>query len=160
MLLYVAGLILIFVLLLDLIFYVKIKIHILISSEGVFLYVFSLPVFVVCKEKEINLLKNKISLEKLKNTQKEDLKIIESFTIEKLYFNAKPSLLKQYAYLAYPFIGLVFSLDQIFQKNDLHVEIKEEKKYYFYTMIDLKIDNIVKQMIQIRRLKHERASHQ
>lgn len=160
MLLYFASLFLVFVLLIDLLFYIRIKISFILTNDGFYLYCFSLPILVVCKKKQINLLKKKISLAKLKKTKKEDLKIVESIHVEKLYLNAKAEFLKEYYYLIYPFIGILFSLNEILQKNDLYIESKSEKGYYLYLLIDVKMDNIIKKKIQIRRLKHERASHQ
>ena len=80
-----AYFLLIFVLIIDLLFYVPLKIHFFIDSSSIYLYLFTFKIIYKDDFKDFNLLKDKITINKIKESDKEDIKIIKSFKIKKLH---------------------------------------------------------------------------
>ncbi len=147
--LYTALLILICVLILDLVFYIPIIIHGYYDKNNIYLYIYSLPIFVISGNKQVNLLKNKFSLEKILKTSSDDLKIIETINISRMNIQIKREFANKYSYIFYP---LIYQISFI---NNLNYSIKKENS--FYIKINVKILNLIKQIIKIRRLKNERT---
>ena len=148
--LYVSYLILVFALLIDLIFYVPIYINIYFDSNNVYLYVYSLVIIKLDKKNNKNLLKNKIDFNKIKQTNKEDLKIIKSISIDKLYIRMPEILSYQYSYIIYP----LYNLNTIEK-----IDYKVNSNFKLYLRVKMNLFNIIYKLIEIRRLKNERTSN-
>ena len=81
--LYISFIILIIAFLIDVIFYIPLYIYFYFDSKSIYLYIYSFPLLKIDNQNNINRLKNMINIEKIKETKKEDLKIINSFNINK-----------------------------------------------------------------------------
>lgn len=149
--LFLAILLLIFALLFDLMFYVPLTIHIYFDNNRIYIGLFSIDIIKIDSESNINRLKNKISLQKIFESEKEDLKIIESLSINKIILRLKKEQISRYAYVFYPLL----TINKINQKIDY--QIASENKLYM--KVNVKIVNVLMKKIQIRRLKNERASN-
>jgi hypothetical protein len=144
-----AYFLLIFVLIVDLLFYVPIKIHFYIDSSSIYLYVFTLKIIYKDDFKDINLLKDKITINKIKESDKEDIKVINSFKIKKINVSINAKLSLKYCYILYPLLMV----------NNDHITVNLNKSNKLYILIELKLANLLKEIIKIRRLKHERTSN-
>ncbi len=144
-----AYFLLIFVLIIDLLFYVPLKIHFYIDSSSIYLYLFTFKIIYKDDFKDFNLLKDKITINKIKESDKEDIKIIKSFTIKKLYVSINESLSIKYCYLLYPLLMV----------NNDYITVNLNKDNQLYILIELKLANLLKEIIKIRRIKHERTSN-
>ena len=58
-------------------------------------------IYFIFQFKDLNLLKDKITINKIKESDKEDIKIIKSFKIKKLYVSINESLSIKYCYFLY-----------------------------------------------------------
>ncbi len=86
------------------------------------------------------------------NTQKEDLKIVETIKITKICVAVNLNFANQYAPYIYPFLSL-----NSFAKI-LNFKINNQSKFYLAAKIT--IVNLLHEIIIIRRLKrHERTSN-
>ncbi len=149
---YLSYLLLVLVLLVDLIFYVPLKIHIYLDKESIYFYLFSLPILSIDKKRNINLIKNKISLDQVLNTKKEDLKIIETIKVTNIYVAINVATANQYAPFLYPLLSLNY-----FTKR-FNLKIKNKNK--LYVTVKITIVNLLHEIIIIRRLKrNERTSN-
>ena len=144
-----AYFLLIFVLIVDLLFYVPIKIHFYIDSSSIYLYVFTLKIIYKDDFKDINLLKDKITINKIKESDKEDIKVINSFKIKKINVSINAKLSLKHCYILYPLLMV----------NNDHIIVNLNKSNKLYILIELKLANLLKEIIKIRRLKHERTSN-
>lgn len=144
-----AYFLLIFVLIIDLLFYVPLKIHFYIDSSSIYLYLFTFKIIYKDDFKDFNLLKDKITINKIKESDKEDIKIIKSFKIKKLYVSINESLSTKYCYFLYPLLMV----------NNDYITINLNKNNQMYILIELKLANLLKEIIKIRRIKHERTSN-
>ena len=144
-----AYFLLIFVLIIDLLFYVPLKIHFFIDSSSIYLYLFTFKIIYKDDFKEFNLLKDKITINKIKESDKEDIKIIKSFKIKKLHTSIDKKLSLKYCYLLYPLLMV----------NNDYITINLNKNNQIYILIELKLANLLKEVIKIRRIKHERTSN-
>lgn len=144
-----AYFLLIFVLIIDLLFYVPLKIHFYIDSSSIYLYLFTFKIIYKDDFKDFNLLKDKITINKIKESDKEDIKIIKSFKIKKLYVSINESLSIKYCYLLYPLLMV----------NNDYITVNLNKDNQLYILIELKLANLLKEIIKIRRIKHERTSN-
>lgn len=144
-----AYFLLIFVLIIDLLFYVPLKIHFYIDSSSIYLYLFTFKIIYKDDFKDFNLLKDKITINKIKESDKEDIKIIKSFKIKKLHTSINESLSIKYCYLLYPLLMV----------NNDYITINLNKNNQIYILIELKLANLLKEIIKIRRIKHERTSN-
>ncbi|MBQ4061030.1 MAG: hypothetical protein IJD46_03275 [Bacilli bacterium] len=145
----VAYFLLIFVLIIDLLFYVPLKIHFYIDSSSIYLYLFTFKIIYKDDFKDFNLLKDKITINKIKESDKEDIKIIKSFKIKKLHTSIDKKLSLKYCYLLYPLLMV----------NNDYITINLNKNNQMYILIELKLANLLKEIIKIRRIKHERTSN-
>lgn len=144
-----AYFLLIFVLIIDLLFYVPLKIHFFIDSSSIYLYLFTIKIIYKDDFKDFNLLKDKITINKIKERDKEDIKIIKSFKIKKLHTSIDKKLSLKYCYLLYPLLMV----------NNDYITINLNKNNQIYILIELKLANLLKEVIKIRRIKHERTSN-
>lgn len=144
-----AYFLLIFVLIIDLLFYVPLKIHFFIDSSSIYLYLFTFKIIYKDDFKDFNLLKDKITINKIKESDKEDIKIIKSFKIKKLHTSIDKKLSLKYCYLLYPLLMV----------NNDYITINLNKNNQIYILIELKLANLLKEVIKIRRIKHERTSN-
>lgn len=144
-----AYFLLIFVLIIDLLFYVPLKIHFFIDSSSIYLYLFTFKIIYKDDFKDFNLLKDKITINKIKESDKEDIKIIKSFKIKKLHTSIDKKLSLKYCYLLYPLLMV----------NNDYITINLNKNNQLYILIELKLANLLKEIIKIRRIKHERTSN-
>lgn len=144
-----AYFLLIFVLIIDLLFYVPLKIHFYIDSSSIYLYLFTFKIIYKDDFKDFNSLKDKITINKIKESDKEDIKIIKSFKIKKLYASINKSLSIKYCYLLYPLLMV----------NNDYITVNLNKDNQLYILIELKLANLLKDIIIIRRIKHERTSN-
>lgn len=144
-----AYFLLIFVLIIDLLFYVPLKIHFYIDSSSIYLYLFTFKIIYKDDFKDFNLLKDKITINKIKESDKEDIKMIKSFKIKKLYVSINESLSIKYCYLLYPLLMV----------NNDYITVNLNKDNQLYILIELKLANLLKDIIIIRRIKHERTSN-
>lgn len=144
-----AYFLLIFVLIIDLLFYVPLKIHFYIDSSSIYLYLFTFKIIYKDDFKDFNLLKDKITINKIKESDKEDIKIIKSFKIKKLHTSIDKKLSLKYCYLLYPLLMV----------NNDYITINLNKDNQLYILIELKLANLLKEVIKIRRIKHERTSN-
>lgn len=144
-----AYFLLIFVLIIDLLFYVPLKIHFFIDSSSIYLYLFTIKIIYKDDFKDFNLLKDKITINKIKESDKEDIKIIKSFKIKKLHTSIDKKLSLKYCYLLYPLLMV----------NNDYITINLNKNNQIYILIELKLANLLKEVIKIRRIKHERTSN-
>lgn len=144
-----AYFLLIFVLIIDLLFYVPLKIHFYIDSSSIYLYLFTFKIIYKDDFKDFNLLKDKITINKIKESDKEDIKIIKSFKIKKLHTSIDKKLSLKYCYLLYPLLMV----------NNDYITINLNKNNQIYVLIELKLANLLKEIIKIRRIKHERTSN-
>lgn len=144
-----AYFLLIFVLIIDLLFYVPLKIHFYIDSSSIYLYLFTFKIIYKDDFKDFNLLKDKITINKIKESDKEDIKIIKSFKIQKLYVSINERLSIKYCYLLYPLLMV----------NNDNITVNLNKDNQLYILIELKLANLLKEIIRIRRIKHERTSN-
>lgn len=144
-----AYFLLIFVLIIDLLFYVPLKIHFYIDSSSIYLYLFTFKIIYKDDFKDFNLLKDKITINKIKESDKEDIKIIKSFKIKKLHTSIDKKLSLKYCYLLYPLLMV----------NNDYITINLNKNNQLYILIELKLANLLKEVIKIRRIKHERTSN-
>lgn len=144
-----AYFLLIFVLIIDLLFYVPLKIHFFIDSSSIYLYLFTFKIIYKDDFKDFNLLKDKITINKIKESDKEDIKIIKSFKIKKLHTSIDKKLSLKYCYLLYPLLMV----------NNDYITINLNKNNQIYILIELKLANLLKEIIKIRRIKHERTSN-
>ena len=144
---------LILFILIDLLFYIPIIIHIYISQNCFGIYIF------VSHAKTKNLLKHKISIEKLKNADPINIKYIESIAIDRIQVNAIfIDRMAEKALFIYPILGILKSLDENIFNQKLIIEKNLKKEYYFYLKMQIKA-RIVKYYFIIRRLKSERTSN-
>lgn len=148
--LYVSFLIIILFLFLDLLFYVPIYINIYIDRDSFYLSLYSLFIVRVDNKKNINLLKNKLDLNKLKTTRKEDLEMIKSIKIDRIYLRVPRGLSYHYSYVFYPLYSL--NISKI-------VDYKIDDKFKLYTKVKMNLVNIVFEFLKIRRMKNERTSN-
>lgn len=141
---YISIVILLLILCIDLFFYLPIKVYFYADSRHFYLYCFSLPIIAIDQNKEINILKNKMDLNQLGKPKKEDLKIIKTIHLKKINI-AFPIL---YANTNMQYIYPLLSLN-VFNKFDITIK----NKGYLYFNIDIKIVNIIYEIIMIRRNK-------
>ena len=148
--LYASYLILVFVLLIDLIFYVPIYINIYYDNQHAYFYIYSLMIIKIDKYNNKNLMKNKIDMKKFKDANKEDLKIIQSITIDKIFLRIPEMISYQYSYIIYP----LYNLNTIEK-----VDYKVNNNFKLYLRVKMNLFNIIYKIIEIRRLKNERTSN-
>lgn len=151
---------LIIFIIIDLLFYIPIHVQVLIADDLVGIYIFSIPIFLVTEKKIVNLLKNKISIQKLKYADKEDVKYIESIRIEEIRLNYTfLEHMPMALHYIYPCLGILKSFNKSLLKNKIQFSCDKKKKYYLYAKVSLKIARVVKYYFIIRRIKHERTSN-
>lgn len=160
MVIFLIVLLIIFIVI-DLLFYIPITIHIYAYKDRFGIYVFSIPIIYISNEKTINLLKKKISLQKLKNVDSLDIKYIESVSIDKIQIN--DIFVDRMDYNSI-FLRIILSNIENYLNNlfniDCLIETNPSKHYYFYLKMNVKIARVLKYHFIVRRLKNERKSHQ
>lgn len=138
----------------DLIFYIPMFVNVLIAEDKFAIYFFSIPIIYIDESKTINHLKNKISIQQLKNADPEDVKYIESLKIEKVILNYtfidKKDL---FFYYIRPILYMFKSFDL---DNRLSIIYNSNINYYFYAKISFKIARVLKFYFIIRRIKQRR----
>lgn len=138
----------------DLIFYIPMFVNVLIAEDKFAIYFFSIPIIYIDESKTINHLKNKISIQQLKNADPEDVKYIESLKIEKVILNYtfidKNDL---FFYCIRPILYMFKSFDL---DNRLSISYDSNINYYFYAKISFKIARVLKFYFIIRRIKQRR----
>ena len=144
-----AYFLLIFVIILDLLFYLPLKIHFYIDSSSIYLYLFTFKIIYKDNFKDFNLLKDKITINKIKESDKEDIKVINSFKIKKIHVSINTKITLKYCYILYPLLMV----------NNDHITINLNKNNNLYILIELKLANFLKEIIKIRRIKHVRTSN-
>ena len=149
--LYISFIILIIAFLIDVIFYIPLYIYFYFDSKRVYLYIYSFPLLKIDNQSNINRLKNMISIEKIKGTKKEDLKIINSFNINKIICFIDFNILNKCAHILYPLL----TINNL--QNKIKVNIATQNKVYI--SIKLTVVNILYELIKIRRIKSERKSN-
>ena len=115
--LYIIFIIILFV---DVLFYIPLKFHILISKDEFAIYFFNIPLVLISSQKKINRLKNKIPPIDFKNIDTADIKYIEAINLEKLYINFDMHNLNYQFYpFLYPFLGslLIYTFDFLLYLN-------------------------------------------
>ena len=149
--LYVSYIILIIVFLIDVIFYIPLYIYFYFDSKRIYLYIYTFPIIKLDEVNNINRLKNMISIEKIKETKKEDLKIINSFNINKIICFIDFNILNKCSFILYPLLTI----------NNLQNKVKlyNSTQNKIYISIKLTIVNILYELIKIRRIKSERKSN-
>lgn len=145
---YISVIFFIFVLLLDLLFYIPFTIHFYIDDDSVYLYFFTISILVIGENKYVNKLENKLSFDKAK---KDDFKMIESLEIKKINISLNNNIALKYPQMFYS----LFVINTMSNK----INYKISKKNKLYIKINIKLVNIVKQLIKIRRLNNERTSN-
>ena len=115
-----------------------------------YLFIFSLMIIKIDKYNNKNLMKNKIDMKKFKDANKEDLKIIQSITIDKIFLRIPEMISYQYSYIIYPLYNL--NLIKTF-------DYKLADEFKLYIKVKMNIVNILYKLIQIRRIKNERTSN-
>lgn len=149
--LYIVILILLLILIIDLLLYVPIRFHIYQSNECFYVYFFGLPIIKIDEKSHLNILENKIDVNKVIDTDSSNLKIIKEIKIDKIYIRINKELTYTYSYIFYPLL----SLDNIFKVVDY--KICDSNK--FYISFNFKLVNIILKIIQARRKKNEGTSN-
>ena len=149
--LYISYITLIIAFLIDVIFYIPLYIYFYFDSERIYLYIYTFPIIKLDEVNNINRLKNMISIEKIKETKKEDLKIINSFNINKIICFIDFNILNKCSFILYPLLTI----------NNLQNKVKlyNSTQNKIYISIKLTIVNILYELIKIRRIKSERKSN-
>lgn len=143
-------LILIFVMIIDVILYLSIKIHVYQDKESFYIFVYSLPLIKIDKNNRFNLLENKISIDKIYESNNIDLKIIDTIKINKILIRIDIENTYEYSYIFYP-------LFLVNNTNIINYKITNENK--IYCVFSIKLVNIILKIIKIRREKSERTSN-
>lgn len=143
--------VLILVLLVDLVLYIPLKLHIYQDNQCVYIYFYSLQIIKIDKQSHFNILKNKISIDNIIDSDKEDLKVINSINIELIYIRLNENTTLEHAQFLYPLLII----------NDVIniVDYKISYKTKFYIRISFKLSNLIFKLITIRRNKIERTSN-
>ena len=149
--LYISYITLIIAFLIDIIFYIPLYIFFYFDSKRIYLYIYTFPIIKLDEVNNINRLKNMISIEKIKETKKEDLKIINSFNINKIICFIDFNILNKCSFILYPLTTI----------NNLQNKVKlyNSTQNKIYISIKLTIVNILYELIKIRRIKSERKSN-
>ena len=149
--LYISYITLIIAFLIDVIFYIPLYIYFYFDSKRIYLYIYTFPIIKLDEVNNINRLKNMISIEKIKETKKEDLKIINSFNINKIICFIDFNILNKCSFILYPLMTI----------NNLQNKVKlyNSTQNKIYISIKLTIVNILYELIKIRRIKSERKSN-
>ena len=149
--LYISYITLIIAFLIDVIFYIPLYIYFYFDSNRIYLYIYTFPIIKLDEVNNINRLKNMISIEKIKETKKEDLKIINSFNINKIICFIDFNKLNKCSFILYPLTTI----------NNLQNKVKlyNSTQNKIYISIKLTIVNILYELIKIRRIKSERKSN-
>ena len=149
--LYISYITLIIAFLIDVIFYIPLYIYFYFDSNRIYLYIYTFPIIKLDEVNNINRLKNMISIEKIKETKKEDLKIINSFNINKIICFIDFNILNKCSFILYPLLTI----------NNLQNKVKlyNSTQNKIYISIKLIIVNILYELIKIRRIKSERKSN-
>ena len=149
--LYISYITLIIAFLIDVIFYIPLYIYFYFDSKRIYLYIYTFPIIKLDEVNNINRLKNMISIEKIKETKKEDLKIINSFNINKIICFIDFNILNKCSFILYPLLTI----------NNLQNKVKlyNSTQNKIYISIKLTIVNILYELIKIRRIKSERKSN-
>lgn len=155
----IAILLLLIVIIVDLLFYVPIDIYLLLYKDEIHLYLYTIPIIVQTDSKKINKLKNKISIEKILNTKKEDLRLIKAISLKEMNININKHKNIEKLYFLYGLIGVINSFDQSLENIKLKLSCLDDKESYFYIKIRLQFINIFYELIKIRRIKRERTSN-
>ena len=148
---YISYIVLIITFIIDFIFYVPLIMHCYIDEKRIYMYLYTIPIIVIDKEKKINKLKNKVSLEKLLSASKEDFKIVESFAIKRIIIALNKFKAYEYANIIYPLI----SIDYLSNRFDFKIE----NNFKSYIKVSVNLVNIIFKLLSIRRLKNERTSN-
>lgn len=143
--------ILILVILIDLILYIPLKFHMYQDSNCIYLYFYSLPIIKIDNNSNFNMLKGKVNIDKVIDTDKEDLKIINSFKIEKIYIRINKNNALENANVFYPLL----SINNLITILDYDISYKTK----FYSIVSFKLSNIIFKLLTIRRNKSERTSN-
>ena len=149
----IAYTLLIIVIIVDLLFYIPLKIHLYMDNKSFYLYIFAIPIIALDNKRNINRLYNKISIDKIKSTSAKDLKIIHSIEIKCLYIKISSYNASIYSNIIYPLISLSYISSKF--------ALKIGKKDSLYLCVDVKIINFIHELIKIRKEKYnERKSYQ
>ena len=140
--------ILIIVIYIDILFYIPIPIHLYIDNECFYVYVYSFKVIKIDKVDNYNYLKDKITLENIKKTDKENIKLIKTINIKKLFIEIKKEIADLYPYLFYPLLV-----------DNKVIKIKLTDNNKLYNKIEIRLVNVLYSLIKIRSKKHERTSN-
>ena len=146
---YILCLFILFIILIDLLFYVPIKIHIYYDKNCFYLYIFAISILHIDNNKNINKLTNKIKLEEIKKS-KNNIKILKKIKIKELKISLKKELPYKYPYIAYPLLAL---------DGNLNISYKIDKKNIAYIKIELVLINFLLELIKQRSNKNERTSN-
>lgn len=142
----------------DVLFYIPLKVHILIADDLIAVFLFNIPFVYISSKKKINRLKNKISPISLKQIDSADIKYIEAVHIKKIFFNLKMENIsyEYYPYL-YPFIGIIQTINRM-TKEEISLQYNANANYKFYCLIEMKLAKLIEEHILVRRIKNERTS--
>lgn len=146
---YILCLFLLFIILIDLLFYVPIKIHIYYDKNSFYLYVFAISILHIDNNKYINKLVNKIKVAELKKSKK-DIKVLKKIKIKEIKLSLKKDLAYKYPYIVYPLLAL---------DGNLNISYKIEEKNVIYIKIELLLINCLLELIKQRSKKNERTSN-
>lgn len=148
---YFSYIILLIVLLLDLIFYTPVYIHFYYDKKALYVSLYSFFIIRIDKTNKINKLKNKIEISKIKNADKDKLKLIESIKISKILISVPKEKTYEYSYI----FNSLYYINDLTDKIDYKIE--DNLKVYF--KVELKGISIIKKLVEIRRVKNERTSN-
>lgn len=146
---YVLFLFLIFILLIDVLFYIPIKIHFYYDNNCFYLYVFSISILHIDNDKTINRLVNKIDIKGM-NKNKNDINIIKAFKVKKVKISVKENLAYSKPYIFYSLFALNAADNVSYQINN---------KNAIYVKIEVVLIKCLLELIKQRSYKNERTSN-
>lgn len=146
---YILCLFILFIILIDLLFYVPIKIHIYYDKNSFYFYIFAISILHIDNNKYINKFVNKIKIDELKKSKK-DIKVLKEIKIKELKLSLKEEFAYKYPYIVYPLLAL---------DGNLNFSYKIEEKNVIYIKIELLLINCLLELIKQRSKKNERTSN-
>lgn len=144
-----TNIVLIIIIIIDLIFYIPIPIHFYGYKNIIYLSIFSFLIIKKDEKDDKNLLKDKITIQKLSKADTKNIKLVQSIKLKKINIDFNEELIKKYPYIFYPLYSL---------NNDV-IKININTNNKVYIKIEIKLINVLLDLISIRRNKHERKSN-
>lgn len=118
-------------------FYIPILIHLYLDEKNIYLSLFSIFLIKIDDKDNINLLKNKIDINK---SNKSDYKVINQIIINKIYICVVNDIAIKYPYIIYP----------LFSINSKKINFQIDNKNKFYICLKIKLVNILYSLIKER----------